>query len=166
MDLRAIRDLRKYLRAIEQEVEFQLKNQTRCCGVTSAQCQALVELAEVGQVSLVELSERLMLDTSTLSRTIEGLVRAGYVTRTINPGNRRYVQLALTENGRQKTDFINHSSDQFYMGLLSHLPGKRLGSLIDAVKLLSEILAEKRKMELCPVIALSNERSTRNERSN
>jgi DNA-binding MarR family transcriptional regulator len=113
MELSAVRLLRKQLRVIEREVERQLKSQTLCCGVTSAQCHVLLELAEGGASSLVELSERLKLDTSTLSRTVDSLVRAGHVTRITDPANRRYVLVGLTRKGRQKVEFIDRESDRF-----------------------------------------------------
>ncbi len=141
MEPAAVRLLRKQLRVIEREVERQLKSQTLCCGVTSAQCHVLLELAEAGESSLVELSERLKLDTSTLSRTVDGLVRAGHVTRITDPANRRYVLLGLTRKGKQKVEFIDRESDRFYLEMLGQISGSRLSALMESVGLLAGVFS-------------------------
>lgn len=143
MDVAAVRVLRRHLRVIEREVERQLKGQTLCCGVTSAQCHVLLELADAGESSLVTLSERLKLDTSTLSRTVDGLVRTGYVDRITDPANRRYVLLGLTTKGKRKVDFIDRMSDRFYLELVGQVSKQRLAALMQSVELLAGIFAGK-----------------------
>ncbi len=147
MDVAAIRELRGFLRVIEREVESQLKSQTTCCGVTTAQCHALLELASVEEMSLVELSERLRLDTSTLSRTVDGLVKLGHVNRITDPDNRRYVRLGLTGKGKRKVDFIDRSCDQFYLQLLDRVPDGKRKALAESVRLLAEIFAKAKEEE-------------------
>ncbi len=153
MDIEAVRELRGFLRLIEREVESQLKTQTICCGVTTAQCHALLELASAGEMSLVELSERLRLDTSTLSRTVDGLVKLGHVNRITDPDNRRYVRLCLTGKGRRKVDFIDRSCDQYYLQLLNRIPEEKRKALRESVQLLAEIFAEAKEEERCAAAA-------------
>jgi DNA-binding MarR family transcriptional regulator len=87
----------------------------------------------------VELSERLKLDTSTLSRTVDGLVRAGFVTRTTDPVNRRYLLLGLTRTGQEKVEFIDRESDWFYFEMLGQISGSQRNALLESVGLLAEI---------------------------
>ncbi|MBZ5500403.1 MAG: MarR family transcriptional regulator [Acidobacteriia bacterium] len=136
-----IREFRKHLRVIERAVGSLLKEGTSCCEVTLAQCHALLEIAETGETSIVDLSERLGLDTSTLSRTVDSLVKAGYVSREIDPENRRYVQLHLTDAGKGKVEFIDDSCDRFYTDLLARIPKSQRPMLAESVKLLASMLA-------------------------
>ena len=136
-----IREFRKHLRAIERGVGNLLKEETGCCGVSVAQCHALLEIAEAGETSIVDLSERLGLDTSTLSRTVDSLVKLGFVTRRTDPANRRYVRLQLTAAGRRKVGFINGSCDRFYAELLKGIPKERRPLLAESVQLLASMLA-------------------------
>ncbi len=147
MDVEAVRALRGFLRVIEREVESQLKAQTVCCGVTAAQCHALLELAGAEEMSLVELSERLGLDTSTLSRTVDGLVKLGHVNRITDPDNRRYVRLGLTGKGKRKVDFIDRSCDRFYLELLDGIPEEKRKALAESVQLLAEIFVKAKEEE-------------------
>jgi DNA-binding MarR family transcriptional regulator len=147
MDAAAVRELRKFLRVIEREVESQLKTQTVCCGVTSAQCHALLELAGTQEMSLVELSDCLRLDASTLSRTVDGLVKLGHVNRITDPDNRRYVRLGLTGKGKRKVEFIDRSCDRFYLDLLSAIPEEKRKALVESVQLLAEVFAKAKDEE-------------------
>ncbi len=149
MEVAAVRALRGFLRLIEREVESQLKTQTVCCGVTTAQCHALLELASAEEMSLVELSERLRLDASTLSRTVDGLVKLGHVNRVTDPENRRYVRLGLTGKGKRKVDFIDRSCDRFYLDLLDRIPEEKREALVESVQLLAEIFARAKEEERC-----------------
>ncbi len=150
MDIAPVREFRRYIRAIEREVAYQLKNQSGCCGVTLAQCHCLMELDESGATSIVDLSQRLRLDTSTLSRTVDGLVQEGYVERTLNPDNRRFVTVRLSDSGTAKTGEINAVCDGFYEDLLRDYPEGQ-AALLEAVKRLADIMTNKRDQVCCAV---------------
>ena len=72
-----IRHFRSILRRLERITNTQLRN--CCAGVTLAQCLVLLEIDECGQLTMSRLATGLRLDNSTLSRTIDGLVRRGLV---------------------------------------------------------------------------------------
>ncbi len=148
MNKAAIREFRRHIREIEREVEFQLKDQTDCCGVTMAQCHVLMEIDDMGETSIVDLAKRLRLDTSTLSRTVDGLVREGYVAREINPVNRRFVVIGLTEKGRVKTSEINEVCDRFYHGILKDMPDGR-EYFLESVRRLSEVISRRNSIPCC-----------------
>ena len=80
MDIKKIRLLREKLRQLERELDDRFRSDSGCCGLTLAQCHTLLEIGNKGEISLVELASRLSLDTSTLSRTINGLVILGLST--------------------------------------------------------------------------------------
>lgn len=137
-----LRDFRKYLREIEREVARSLKDQTTCCGVTMAQCHVILELGELGNPSIGDLADRLKLDASTLSRTVDGLVKSGLLNRLEDPRNRRRTVISLTEKGQAVSESINTQCDQFYLSLFSKIPAERHGRLLEAVGLLAGILGE------------------------
>ncbi len=145
----AARALQKHLRMIERELERQLKNQARRSGVTSAQCRVLLELAEAGEASLVELSERVGLDTSTVSRTIDGLVGTGHVTRITDPADRRYVRLAITGKEKRKVELIDRCCDQYYVDVLHQVSKDKQAALANSGRQVAEALARKRNEKCC-----------------
>lgn len=137
-----IRELRRYIRLIEREAEQRLKSQTDGRGVTMAQCHTLMELEDMGPTSIVELAKRLRLDTSTLSRTVDSLVRDGHVERNTNPSNRRYVEVKLTSKGQQNADEMNTVCDDFYREIMARAPeGEAM--MMRAVKWFAESLGNR-----------------------
>jgi DNA-binding MarR family transcriptional regulator len=136
MDQARIRDFRRGLRVLERQAELALISQTECCGVTPAQCHLLLEVEEADEASVGELATTLELDASTLSRTVDGLVRAGLLARREDPENRRRQLVALSAAGREKAAIINEACDRYYEGFLGTLPEAKLRILLKALPLL------------------------------
>ncbi len=128
---------------LEREVVRQLQSETTCCGVTLAQCHALLELAD-SELSLTNLSSALDLDTSTLSRTVDGMVKAGLVQRREDAADRRSLRLTLSEAGRARAGTINEMCNRFYAAVLKEMTDADRRSVIRGVRLLADILRRAR----------------------
>lgn len=139
---------RRDLRVLEREIARQLEGQTSCCGVTLAQCHALLELA-YGEVSLGGLAAALDLDISTLSRTVEGLVKAGLVERSADPSDRRAVRLTLTGAGRERVATINEMCNRDYARVLGELKEADRRTVVRAVRVLADLMRRVRTGEVC-----------------
>lgn len=68
-------------------------------GVTVAQWAVLVVLWERDGLSQKDLSERVAVETPTLSRTLDRMERDGLVLRDRNEKDRRRIHVRLTEHG-------------------------------------------------------------------
>src|SRR5512138_2497403 len=139
----SVEGFRRHLRVLEREIVRQLEGETTCCGVTLPQCHVLLELRG-GERSLKALAAALDLDNSTLSRTIEGMVQAGMVERSIDPGDRRAVCLRLAPLGRRRVDTIDATCNVYYEALLGRLSASERQHVRQAVRLLAEGMRELR----------------------
>jgi DNA-binding MarR family transcriptional regulator len=128
---------RHHLRILEREVIRELEAQTTCCGVTVAQCHVLLELS-TSTLSLTGLSGALGLDPSTLSRTVDGLVKAGLVERTEDPSDRRSLRLALTAAGTAKVAYIDDTCNRYYAELLAGLTEEDREHVLRGVAVMAE----------------------------
>jgi DNA-binding MarR family transcriptional regulator len=144
LELTEIRAFRKKLRSMERELAFSLLSQTSCCGVTTAQCHLLLEIEERRESSLGELAAALELDSSTLSRTVDGLVAMGLVSRAVDPTNRRRQSIALSAAGVESVACINASCDSYYSKLLGEMPDEKRGPALDALASLAEAMRRLR----------------------
>ena len=115
------RVFRQYLRHFERELDIQ-NNSSCCCGVTLTQCHTLMELYDQGNVQLNILSEKLFLDKSTVSRTVETLVNQGLVEREIPKQDRRTTNIKLTKNGLDVCEIIHKGNDAYYKEALEAIP--------------------------------------------
>lgn len=71
-------------------------------GLTQAEYYLLVNLDESGTSTGKELSCRLNLDKTTVSRQLTALEEAGSITRETDPTNRRSHLISLTDAGRER----------------------------------------------------------------
>ena len=136
---------RQKLRIIEREIEDQLKNGTVCCGVSLSQCHTLMELGIFESTTISNLASMLKLDKSTLSRTIEGMVQIGLVNREIDPSDRRYMRIGLTDQGRKTFKSINGFCNDFYTRIFEYIPKNKQDQVIESVTLLTEAFHHVKK---------------------
>ena len=112
-----IQHFREILRIFDQELFLQ--NSASCCkGISMAQCLTLLEIEKSSSSSISQLAERLSLDKSTVSRTVDGLVNIRMVNRVTPKENRRTALVNLTETGKEVCATINYTSDSYISEIL------------------------------------------------
>ena len=149
MDLSDIRLFREAIRKLQRSLSWQWKNDAACCGITVAQCHALLEIGKGSEITLVDLASILELDNSTLSRTIDGMVQAGLVERKTNPEDRRYLSITLTIKGEKIFGDINNTFDQFYIDVFAGIPPDKQAQIIESIDLLANALAMNDSAACC-----------------
>ena len=76
-----------------------VRDQQSGCILSSHQASVLDHLDEIEPTALAELAAHMGVTASTMSITVERLVRGGYVSRIRDRDDTRRVQLRLTESG-------------------------------------------------------------------
>jgi DNA-binding MarR family transcriptional regulator len=137
---KAIEQFRAKLREIERAVWLQTKSEALCCGVTMAQCHAILEIGDAGELNLKDLSARLGLDNSTLSRTVESLVQDGLAERTVSTEDRRATVIRLNEKGRAARDQINTTWNRICRDMFRSIPREKHDQLLESISILAELL--------------------------
>jgi DNA-binding MarR family transcriptional regulator len=135
-----VRKFRQMLRRFERI--NQVLNASCCGEITMAQCHVLMEIELMGEVTTKELAEKLLLDKSTLSRTVNKLCSIGLVSRRSNKSDRRFVFLSLTARGRKRCDEINRGNDQIYRQVFNYMPSRTAENMIHHFESLVESMYE------------------------
>jgi DNA-binding MarR family transcriptional regulator len=142
-DYQIVSDFREILREFERENNFQ--NNHHCCkGISITQCHALMEIGKRPEIKLVDLSERLNLDKSTVSRTIDGLVKNNLVKRNVPDGNRRVTNISLSQNGSKLFKKINQDNNTFYSKVLDNIPNSEKENFLRLFSLFVKGMQENR----------------------
>lgn len=144
--LRDVRRLRAAIRVLERELALDLRSQTSCCGVTTAQCHLLLEIDRRGPSTGGELAQALSLDKSTLSRTLDGLAEAGLVARAPHPEDGRAQRVTLTAAGHGAVERIDVTCDADYRTLLDGVATRRRAPLVAAAEELAEAMRQARQV--------------------
>ena len=74
--------------------------------LSAAEINALANLGEGGTLSVRQLSERAGTRASTLTGLLDRLENRGYVTRELDPADRRSFRLPLTRTGQQVAERV------------------------------------------------------------
>ena len=135
MEKELIRKFRSVLRRFDRELYYQ--NNSSCCnGISLSQCHALMEIEQKKDISVTEVSDALMLNKSTISRTVDGLVNIGLLNREIPKEDRRTAVLNLTDTGKKVCNDINWNNDRYiqkYLEVLNTDEQDTLITLLDKV---------------------------------
>ena len=118
---------------------YQVRDKERICchEITMSQWSALEHLVEGGPMGLTALAERLMLDKSTASRVVDGLVSKGLAGRVENPEDRRAVRLAARDKGSALYYTIRSSLVEEEERLISDLSPEVRQAAIEVIRRLA-----------------------------
>lgn len=82
------------------------KHYREAYGITVSEWRVVAHLSQANSVSVREIHKRVDMDKPKVSRAASRLEGAGFITKTVNPHDRRLVELELTEKGRDMIDAL------------------------------------------------------------
>ena len=118
--------LRELLRVLIRKLGILERSEAACCEITLSQCHTLIEIGRAGALSVNELSDRLGLDKSTVSRSADKLVLDGLLLREEAANDRRYVSLKLTSKGNESYNALEQRMTDYFGTVISSIdPAER-----------------------------------------
>ena len=124
-----------------QRVNALQRDEKRCFGVSLSRCVTLETLLQEGPLPVRDLASRLGLDASTVTRSIDGLVREGLVRRTRDERqDRRRVFVALSARGRSLAEKLVHCADAYSDEILERIPREHRKDVLFALGVLVEAI--------------------------
>jgi DNA-binding MarR family transcriptional regulator len=142
------------LRRVFQVVNEQSKKVEHETGLTGPQLWAIKVISESAPIKASDLARRMYLHPATIVGIIDRLEARGLVERTRSQMDRRVVEIALTDKGRE----VVIKSPEVAQGLLVKglevLPDKKLADISKGLEQLVKILGAQ---EIPPQLILSPE---------
>ena len=142
------------LRRVFQVVNEHSKRAEHETGLTGPQLWAIKIIAESAPIKVSDLARKMYLHPATVVGIIDRLALRGFVERTRSTKDRRVVEVALTNQGKQ----IVTQSPEVAQGLLVKglevLPDKKLTNISAGLEQLVKILGAQ---EIPPQLILSPE---------
>lgn len=90
-----------------------LAEKFRPYGIGVEQVGVLFVLQEYGSLSITEISNVMLKDKGTVSRTIESLYQKNLVEKKSEKGDSRIVKIAIAPDGYEKMEIIKNSKSTF-----------------------------------------------------
>lgn len=143
--------LRVLVRAAERDLHRLLAEALAPLGVTPAQAEVLAVLAEADAtrgLSLHELGARLVCETGSPSRLVQGLVRTGLVAREPAPDDARRITLRLTPAGAERAAQVAGAEAEFQTELRALLADTPVAVVLDGLRRLVAPLPSGRALRL------------------
>jgi DNA-binding MarR family transcriptional regulator len=91
--------------------------------------------------TLGDLAERHHVSASTMSRTVDVLVKRAWVDRRSHPEDRRQVLLSLTDTGEAAHREMRRRAEDSITGLIEQLPEDECARLYDGLRALQQLAA-------------------------
>lgn len=114
---------------------IQLERSGKCCeGLTLTQCHTLDVLSKNGVLTMNELSRRMGLAKSTMSRIVNTMVRKGWLERERVHGDKRLVSVRMTSEGNKMMKKMNRSSREYVQRILKSLPPEKIPQVIESLR--------------------------------
>jgi DNA-binding MarR family transcriptional regulator len=102
-------------------------------GVTSSQGGTLLSLPLNKTLKMIELSNAMSVDNSTMTRMVDQLVEKGLVLRKADEKDRRLVQIGLTPTGQKLHKELAAALEKFYQDSLDQIPEKERPVIIESL---------------------------------
>jgi len=116
--------------------------QTSTRPLAPAQLGTLLKIG-AGPCTLSELARHQAVSLPTVSRSVDMLVRRGWVERTVDETDRRQTLLGLTDQGRQVLADVRARAEQHIESKLSSMSAAERAQLSTAAQLLTGLMTDR-----------------------
>jgi nitronate monooxygenase len=141
------RDNVKFLPRFLKRVFYEHDISKLSLDINKTQTTILMFINECGEKSMSEISSMTGLEKSSFTRSVDSLVKNGFVTRNSPENDRRKIRLSLTGKGIKAARLIKNDYDAYLDSLILNFSEKEkkefFKSLETVSKYLNKILGEK-----------------------
>ncbi|BCS52517.1 MarR family winged helix-turn-helix transcriptional regulator [Geobacter sp. SVR] len=149
-----VSDIVDSLRRMFQVINEQSKKAEHETGLTGPQLWAIKVIAESAPIKVSDLARKMYLHPATVVGIIDRLETRELVERRRSKEDRRVVEIALTDNGREKVSKSPEVAQGLLVKGLEALSEQKLKNISDGLEQLVEILGAQ---EIPPQLMLSCE---------
>jgi len=111
-------------------------------GVSPTRLQLLHEVWHAGEISQNELSQRLSIDGSLITRFVKQMEAEGLIVRRADPKDNRFTLVSLGPAGQAELEKMQTLGDQFQSILLKGLSDREIQSMIRTLDRMMKNLQE------------------------
>lgn len=113
---------------------------TEQLGITGGQGYTLLAIPEGESITMNDLSLKMRLASSTMTRMVDPLVQKGLVDRQPDEQDRRMVRVHMTEQGRQAQQALQETLTAFFAQVLRELPENEREAAVRHLEMLNQAI--------------------------
>lgn len=142
-------NFRQLIRILERKLGLLNKQDSCCFEVTLAQCHALVEIGRAENISLKDLANLIGLDISTMSRTVDSLVKKEFVFRASSETDRRSIDIKLTEKGLTLFEDIESKMNDKFKNIFNQISIQEQLTVFNGLNIIINALDQNENVQTC-----------------
>lgn len=131
-----LEDVGSMIQELVHVIQIFERDEIKPHGFTTTQCYVLLTLKKENNLTMNDLSLKMNLEKSTMTRILNILQRDGYVKRIKDDEDKRIVIATLTEEGRVAAEKMEKSIKDYYMKIVENLPNGRVEEVLSSVSCL------------------------------
>jgi len=136
--------LRENLRILVRKLGVLERGEASCCGITLSQRYTVVEIGRAERMPVNQLIEILGVDKSTVSKSVEKLVKIGIVVRENDPEDRRSIILRLSDKGQTVFNEFEGRATAYFEEVVADIPDNQREQIIEGLQYLTQALKTSR----------------------
>ncbi len=105
--------------------------------ITGSQGYTLLAIPDRDSISMNDLSLKMRLAGSTMTRMVDALVQKGLADRQPDVEDRRVVRVRLTESGRRAKQQLDEALQTFFLTVMRDIPENERGQVLHSLELLN-----------------------------
>jgi DNA-binding MarR family transcriptional regulator len=133
-----VKQFREYTRELECHLDNINHNDCCTCNVNKSECFLIVEIGRQPGICIKDLAQILKLDKSGVSRSVEELVKKGYILRQPSEKDRRSVVLTLTKSGEERYNKIEADMYTEFKKVFSKIKKSDQDKVLEALRRYNE----------------------------
>lgn len=133
-----VKQFREYTRELECHLDNINHNDCCTCNVNKSECFLIVEIGRQPGICIKDLAQILKLDKSGVSRSVEELVKKGYILRQPSEKDRRSVVLTLTKSGEERYNKIEADMYTEFKKVFSKIKKSDQDKVLEALRIYNE----------------------------
>ncbi|BCN31036.1 MarR family winged helix-turn-helix transcriptional regulator [Anaeromicropila herbilytica] len=124
------------------------RDEIKAYGFTTSQCYTMLELYRCESLTMNELSDKMNLNSSTMTRILDNLVRDKYISRNKDQSDRRVVIVSLTDAGQEVAKKLDTTVKAYYKKVIANIPEGQVEEVLKSVNILQKAF-EKANPNCC-----------------
>lgn len=138
-------EMKESLNTLLEGLEYIRERTAAVYGCTYTQGNIMAQIGKSPLITLVQLAKILEVNKSAASRSVEELLKRGFVTRDQDEQDRRYVKIKLTEKGEAAVKGIEADYRKQLEQVLKGVPDFQRKMVLEGLALLSQAVEKAMK---------------------
>jgi DNA-binding MarR family transcriptional regulator len=135
-----VREIDKLIRRVSFVIKCRGRDILNDFDITPPQFNALLLLAEYGDMTIGDLGTKMYLASSTATDLIDRMERNGLVERLRDTNDRRVVRLRMLEKGHQMIKEVMENRKAYLNDILSQVPEEEIEILKKSLQTIYELM--------------------------